>query len=222
MSTLAQEASLPADSSLVPTRLPSAETIAAYIENPEFVYSKQQILDKSIREQFWDWLRSMLPEVMDDEGWSLFSNFLTYGIAACILLFAAFQLLNMKARNFLSVKNTAIPMPAGETLYEKSAADWKALAGEAIEQERFRDGIRLYYLYALHLLDASGAIEWKAWKTNRDYLTECTTESVAPHFRRMTYLFDYAWYGNFSVSASIANEASSLASDIEASIGARP
>lgn len=78
--------------------------------------------------------------------------------------------------------------------------DFEKLIQEATARQDFRQGTRLILLYALRLLSDQHLIQWEAGKTNHDYVNEIEAQELKTGLNEISFYFDYAWYGNFTVS----------------------
>lgn len=78
---------------------------------------------------------------------------------------------------------------------------------KALSEKQWRFAIRLIYLNALKLMGDSGLLKVKKGKTNRDYLYEISGKGVEKDFERLSFIFDYTWYGHFDANDAIAEEA---------------
>lgn len=86
---------------------------------------------------------------------------------------------------------------------------------KALGEKQWRFAIRLIYLNALKLMGDSGLLKVKKGKTNRDYLYEISGKNVEKDFERLSFIFDYTWYGHFEANDAIAAEAQDHFSNIE-------
>ncbi len=64
-------------------------------------------------------------------------------------------------------------------------------------QQDYRSAIRYHFLYSLKKLTDKNLINWNVEKTNRDYLRELKNKNLQEDFRRVIYIYDYIWYGEF-------------------------
>lgn len=78
--------------------------------------------------------------------------------------------------------------------------DIDQLIEEALRNGHLRLGIRYYYLKLLQLMDETGFIEYQFQKTNEDYSIEIHSEEIRSHFKRISRIYDYIWYGDFKIS----------------------
>lgn len=63
----------------------------------------------------------------------------------------------------------------------------------------FRSAIRYQFLFVLKKLSDKKIIVWNPEKTNKDYAAELKTAHVKDDFSKLSYIFDYVWYGEFSI-----------------------
>ena len=77
----------------------------------------------------------------------------------------------------------------------------------AIDAGMYRKATRLLYLKALREMQDRAMIRWRREKTNRDYLRELKIKELRPHFKHITYLFEYIWYGEVPVDKEHFNRA---------------
>ena len=77
--------------------------------------------------------------------------------------------------------------------------DIQQLIKEAVAQKNYRLAIRYYYLGILKLLTEKDFIEWQLQKTNSDYLAEINNDDIKLNFSKITWLYDYIWYGDFAI-----------------------
>jgi hypothetical protein len=73
---------------------------------------------------------------------------------------------------------------------------------EALAQGNYPLAVRLYYLQTIKNLSEKNAFKWSREKTNRDYLREMRSHSLAEQFREATRIYERVWYGNQSLSAA--------------------
>lgn len=72
-------------------------------------------------------------------------------------------------------------------------------------QAEYRHAIRYHFLYLLKQLTDKKIIDWNPEKTNRDYIIEFKNQSQKKDFQKMAYIYDYVWYGEFSLDESDYN-----------------
>lgn len=80
------------------------------------------------------------------------------------------------------------------------ALDFDQLLQQVVDKQAFREGVRLLYLETLKKLNLYEWIDWKQNKTNQDYQLELSGTQHQDAFDRLTYGYEYVWYGNFPIS----------------------
>ncbi|HKG69709.1 MAG TPA: hypothetical protein VKA92_12630, partial [Segetibacter sp.] len=64
----------------------------------------------------------------------------------------------------------------------------------------FRLATRLLYLQSLKILSDKGYIQWQLNKSNNDYIREVTGKPWHSLFKKLTYSFEYTWYGEMNLA----------------------
>ena len=72
---------------------------------------------------------------------------------------------------------------------------------DALAAGDFRMAIRMQFILVLQYLSDSKAIDWKPDKTNRDYQRELHGSLHYPHFRELSHIYEWVWYGNTFIDA---------------------
>ena len=109
-------------------------------------------------------------------------------------------LMNHKGNWFFQKKNESLPIDINNTEQLIQSADFEQLISEIEKQGDTRQSIRLYYLWLLKDLKESELIVWLPEKTNADYLSELKQEALRKQFSYLSYLYNYIWYGEFSIT----------------------
>ncbi|PCJ66732.1 MAG: hypothetical protein COA58_04535 [Bacteroidetes bacterium] len=73
--------------------------------------------------------------------------------------------------------------------------DLRQLIKKAKEAGNFTLATRFYFLLYLEQLENKKAIKYHRDKTNADYLSELKSENNISQFIKLSYLFEYVWYG---------------------------
>lgn len=85
--------------------------------------------------------------------------------------------------------------------------DFKSLIKAAEKDNNYRLSIRYYYLWLLKDLSEAELIDYDVEKTNSDYYYEITSDSLKKEFSYLAYLYNYIWYGEFSIDNQQFNKA---------------
>lgn len=133
-------------------------------------------------------------------------EFLLYAILILGALYFIVRLLvGNNAAAFFSKKSKELaPLNIHEEHIER--IDLDKFIRDALSQKQYRLAIRYMYLKALKDLSARNIISWHFDKTNLDYYSEIKNSELKAQFRKVSYLYDYVWYGEFEIdSGGFAN-----------------
>ena len=81
--------------------------------------------------------------------------------------------------------------------------DFDNLIDSALKEKNYRLATRYLYLKSLKSLTNKQIIEWHYDKTNGEYINEIENENTKSLFKRISYIYDYVWYGEFPIDETI-------------------
>lgn len=81
--------------------------------------------------------------------------------------------------------------------------NFETLIEDALKEKNYRLATRYLYLKSLKLLTNKGIIEWHFDKTNSEYLNEIKNENTKSIFKRISYIYEYVWYGEFPIDETV-------------------
>lgn len=96
--------------------------------------------------------------------------------------------------------------------------DISTLIESAVRAGDYRLAVRYYYLQLLKHLNDKGLINYEFQKTNAEYLAEIRDDSFKPKVQKLIRLYDFIWYGNFSVTENDFLVAQNSFRQVESSI----
>jgi hypothetical protein len=120
---------------------------------------------------------------------------------AILVIFIIIRLLDINLKDSLFTKSDSGNLEyvvEEENIHEMN---FEQLIEESIKRSEYRVAIRYLYLYALKKLSDRHLIDWVPGKTNREYEVELQQNQAGSDFARLGYYFEYAWYGDFEISA---------------------
>ncbi|GHC53379.1 hypothetical protein [Ulvibacter litoralis] len=126
-------------------------------------------------------------------------EFLVYLLLAVLVgYFILKMFLGNDVSSFFNRKSAAIsPLTIKEEHIE--SVDLDAYIADALAQKNYRLAIRYMYLKSLKELSLENIITWHFDKTNSDYYNEIENTEVKSSFKKVSYLYDYVWYGEFTL-----------------------
>lgn len=198
LSVFAQEKPI-YDSSQVEQRNFSASSLSAYSKNPDFQYEKESIKKPSWWDRFWEWFWHLIDEIMSTPAGRITMQVLYWALGLGVLAFFIMKLTKMNKVNlFTASPGNKVPYSIEEENIH--AIQFDEAINNALQNGNYRLAIRLLYLQNLKLLTDKKIIAWQINKTNRDYLREINKPNLQQLFKRITDVFEYAWYGHFTVN----------------------
>ena len=212
------------------------ETVENYKNDPDFNYEPPEESDNwwtdfkswisDVWNGFWNWVGNLwnsfwqwlLGDTQNTPFWSIVIQVLPYLILAILIAFVVwlFFKLNPGARLLYSKEKPGVFFSEEEEIIK--TRDIKKLIDRALRNKNYRLAVRYYYLFILKKLTDAALIEYEFDKTNSDYFAEITSEKLNTGFRKATNLYDYIWYGNFTVTESDFNKAQSTFQQLEQNI----
>lgn len=183
-----------------------------YRQDSDFSYHQKLRRTEGISlwDRFWMWFFSMIRsmfEVLNININSQLLTVLTYLIPAGVLLYIVLRMVGVDMRGLLYRRSESTSLAykiSEENIHEM---DFDQMIEEAIQNQEYRKGVRLFYLSSLKKLTDRNIIEWRPGKTNHEYSLELQSSKVNHAFKDLSYYFEYIWYGNFPVDKRIFNEA---------------
>jgi len=179
----------------------------------EFIY-EEKLKEKSAWTRFMEWLSYWVDNIFSigNENASLtVVEIVLKVIAVGIIIFVI----------YLIVK--AIMNDEGQWIFGKSSdrkvinydeieknlhlVDFEKLIKDALKSGENRLAIRYHYLWLLKKMSEKEIIEWDVEKTNSDYLYEIKNAKLKEDFAYLSYLYNYIWYGEFTLEEDTASKA---------------
>lgn len=186
------------------------DLLEKFKDDSDYDYS-EYVPTEGIFSRFMNWLGRLYDQLIRaifgeyDAGSFLgfIIKILPYLIVAgvLILIIYLFVKYNWGARFFGEEKEEAsVTFSDEEEIIRNKDID--ALIEKALAKHNYRLAIRYQYLKCLRILDKENKIIYEFSKTNQDYVDEIKHYPYADLFGKITYYYDYAWYGGFDVSLS--------------------
>jgi hypothetical protein len=201
------------DTSYVDARSFGEATIDRLKADPDLNYQQPPTVAESLWDRIKYWLAVFFERLIEGATMSGIGRILMYTIGLIILVVLVLTLLKVNAFRVLYAgadRNTINHQVFHENIHEM---DFEKLIREANEKGDFRQGTRLVLLYALKLLSDQHLITWEAGKTNHDYVAELSVHELKAGLNEISFYFDYAWYGNFTVTAEAFGKVQSTFQD---------
>jgi hypothetical protein len=199
----------PADSSNVVARSFNDTIIDKFRTDPDMNYKLPPTVAESLWDRFLLWLGQMLDKFFAGAVGTNWGRVIAYivGIALLVVLIMLMLKVNAFRVIYSGAGGTQKYNVLDENIHEM---DFEQLINEARQSQDYRKAVRLLFLYALKLLSDKHLIHWQSGKTNHDYVAEISEKELKTGLNELSFYFDYAWYGNFSINAETFQKAQSI------------
>lgn len=185
------------DRSEVDYRFPPAEKIEMYKQMSTYNYDRFEN-----PETIWDIIQRWIISKFVNSG--INPNIIIYiliGIATLVLLFVILKLLGINVSGIFLFssdnKITNLKFKQGnDDMYNE---DLDNILLTYIENKAYRDAVRILYLLSIRKLDSNSLIDWKPWKTDKEYYYELPMTNQRKIFKSLVLNYEYIWYGQFKL-----------------------
>lgn len=136
----------------------------------------------------------------------VFANFMQYIFPFLLVGFIIFLVLKIVLGSEFNwfLFNKKVKKHEEKLVYEKETdienENLEKMLQNAIYSENFRLAIRFYFLIILQELSEQQLIEYHKDKTNTEYLFELKDKNQKEKFSYLLYLYNYIWYGEFTIN----------------------
>ncbi len=187
------------DTTFISPRSFNSEALKELKSNKDFQYSKSIEPPLSLWDKFWDWFWWKVHQLLNTKSGRVTTWSILLILAIMVIVFFVFKITGMDKDGLFGRSSKALQA------YTLSQTDIHQISFDdeiekAINNGNYRLATRLQYLQALKKLSDKGYIEWRINKTNTDYLTEISAKSFNDMFTKLTFDFEYIWYGEKQVS----------------------
>lgn len=175
-------------------------------------YKRPPTAAESLWDRFWMWIAQLISKMFRTAVDTNWGRLIVYAIGLILLVVLVMLILKVNAFKVLysGEGNTKKYQVLDENIHEM---DFEKLVQEALDQQDYRRGIRLLFLYALKLLSDKQLIQWESGKTNHDYVVELEKKELKTGLNELSFYFDYAWYGNFLINRDTFNKVQTTFTD---------
>ncbi|MBO3116617.1 hypothetical protein J4050_07660 [Winogradskyella sp. DF17] len=196
------------DSSNLEVR-PFNENIAERYTGNDFNYDINDTggvnLMQRILRKFFGWLSDVFGFDIDFLDYQTL-EYIIYGSLGIIVLYLLIKfLMENPVSSVFKTENKTIE---GFSYVEEDIKqiDFDKLIKQALHNTNYRLATRYLYLKALKILANKEIIEWHFEKTNSDYYNEIKDSKLKSLFKRVSYIYDYIWYGEFPIDEATFNK----------------
>ncbi|MBX2897320.1 MAG: DUF4129 domain-containing protein [Cyclobacteriaceae bacterium] len=192
----------PADTVAVNALKFSSQRLDSLKADDDLQYTQPPTVAESIWQRIKRWLAWLFQSLFYKTTTTDLGRFIMYSLILVAIIIIVMTLLRVNAfKVFYSGADAS--KPAYSVFHENiHEMNFEQLIQEATDKKEYRLATRLVFLYALKLLADKHLIDFTPGKTNHDYVEELKTGDVKTGLNELSFYFEYAWYGNFSITES--------------------
>ena len=208
-----------ADSLFINQRAFDQERLDKLRRDADFDYRQPPSVAESLWDRFLLLLGQFLNWLLKNAMTTNWGRLFLYTLGFVVLVVIILMLLKVDALRVLysgADKGSLNYKPFEENIHEM---DFDQLIRQSLEKKEYRSGVRLTFLYALKLLSDKHHVDWRPGKTNHDYLEELRAAELKTGFNELSFYFDYAWYGDFSVNENTYQKVHNIFEDWRKKVG---
>jgi len=190
------------DSSSVLTMRSVEDDLSKKYSGDEFNYTFKTGESQNLLARFIKWVGQGLANVFGINLSPKILEIIEYIIYFLLVILVVFLIVRFLINeNFNSIFQKKAKTVNDINLTEEhiEGIDINNLLKEALNNKDYRLAIRYQFLLTLQKLSKNDIIEWHFDKTNSDYLTEIKQPQLKQGFKKITYLYDYIWYGEQTI-----------------------
>lgn len=168
----------------------------------EFNYDIKTGESQNLMTRFLNWLGRGLQDIfginISPEAFKIL-EILIYILMGGLVIYLLIRLLANEKFNSIFIKKAKSIVDIDLAEQHIEDLDLDALLNEAIKKQDYRLAVRYHYLRVLKKLSQANLIEWHFDKTNSEYQKEIEKPKIKSGFKRVSYLYDYIWYGEQAI-----------------------
>ena len=189
-----------------------SEDLRSIYNSEEFNYQVDESVGVNLLERFINWLFHILQDLFGIEVppgiQSLLTNLIYILLLISAIYFIVKLLVGKESLSFFQKKHSQISsLQIDEEEWDQ--IDLDELLTKALDSKNYRLAIRYLYLKTLKELTLQNLIQFHAEKTNSDYLYEIKDRKAKLLFQKISYAYEYIWYGEFEIDKDGFNQAKS-------------
>lgn len=179
-----------------------SEDLAKKYNGSDFDYDSAEGEAQNFLARAIDWFFNKLGELFGVELSPEVHDIIEFLVYLLLTVFIGYFIIKLvMGSNTASLFNrkiaSVIPLTSKEEHIESVNLD--QFIEDALATKDYRLAIRYMYLKCLKELSLYNYISWHFDKTNLDYFSEIQDPQLKANFKKVSYVYDYVWYGEFAI-----------------------
>lgn len=179
---------------------PSIEKETELFSDSKLNYKQDAVAQKGIIERFLEWLAENLFGKADFENINVARQIIIWSIIIVSIIIIVWLLSKSELVSLIKPKSKATTFNFSDVTEDLNTINFNQKINDAEKHHDYRLAIRWRYLKILFILDKKSFISFASFKTNIDYSNELKGKEFHSHFIKLSRIYEYVWYGQFSVN----------------------
>lgn len=189
---------LPIDENSVLQERRMYEDLKEKYTGDEFNYETNTGESKNLLARFIKWLFQGIGDAVGiniSPNTLLVLEYIIYGLMGILVIYLLIRIFINEKFNSIFTKKAKAIIDIDLTEQHIEVIDLDSLMSAALKNKDYRLAVRYQYLKILKQLSQKEIIEWHFDKTNVDYEKEIGESKLRNDFKKVSYLYEYIWYG---------------------------
>ena len=179
----------------------------SYYDSKDYIYKKQ---DPSFIQNLKEWVLELLNRILRNVGVdsknSEYIALVFYVLIAAIAVYVIAKMFLQQDGQWVFKRKKDVQTLIYDTeVAAIETADFEELISQALLDNEYRLSVKYYYLWVLQKLSEQELIILNNLKTNADYQLEIKDTEYVEIFKRVSYYYNYVWYGEFNIDVVAFN-----------------
>ena len=187
------------DSSWVDITNPSKEKEQEIFSDSKLKYKQTVSAQKGMFERFFAWLAEKLFGNAGFENIMTAQKIVIWTVCIIAVALVIWLLSRSDMVSLIRPKPKATAFNFMDVIEDLDKINFEEKIKHALAENDFRLATRWHYLKILFLMDRAKLIAFASYKTNIDYRYELKSKKHQQGFIRLSYIYEYVWYGKFII-----------------------
>lgn len=187
------------DSSVLKFIRPDSVLEKKVFDDPKMKYDRDVQYEPGLLDRFMDWLSELLFGNNNNENIAFTRTLIIWAVIIFCVILVIWLLWRSDLSRLVRPESKLTTFNFNEITDDLSTINFDKMIDEALKNNDFRTAIRWNYLKCLFLLEKGGHLMFQPSKTNIDYLNDLRKSDFLSEFKAVSRIYDYVWYGKFTV-----------------------
>lgn len=167
--------------------------------DPKMKYDRDLKYEPGLLDRFMDWLSELIFGNNNNENIEFTGTLIIWAVIIFCVILVVWLLWRSDLSRLVRPESKLTTFNFSEITDDLSTINFDKMINEAVNNNDFRTAVRWNYLKCLFLLEKGGHLMFQPAKTNIDYQYDLKKSNFLAEFMAVSRIYDYVWYGKFTV-----------------------